>query len=120
MAHTANRLAQITLTGLSFVCLNVLTLIVHDPEYTGKYLPRWVYWSWSIGLFAYQSMDAIDGKQARRTGMAGPLGEMFDHGCDAINTGLEVALCQAAFGFTRSWWTPASLAASLATFYLST
>jgi hypothetical protein len=36
---------------------------------------------WAIGLFAYQSMDAIDGKQARRTGMAGPLGEMFDHGC---------------------------------------
>jgi hypothetical protein len=34
----------------------------------------------------YQSLDAIDGKQARRTGMAGPLGEMFDHGCDAINT----------------------------------
>ena len=33
-----------------------------------------------IGLFLYQSMDAIDGKQARRTGMAGPLGEMFDHG----------------------------------------
>ena len=25
-------------------------------------------------------------KQARRTGMAGPLGEMFDHGCDAMNT----------------------------------
>jgi hypothetical protein len=36
--------------------------------------------SWAIGLFAYQSFDAIDGKQARRTGMAGPLGEMFDHG----------------------------------------
>ena len=35
---------------------------------------------WAIGLFAYQSLDAIDGKQARRTGMAGPLGEMFDHG----------------------------------------
>jgi hypothetical protein len=26
-------------------------------------------------------MDAIDGKQARRTGMASALGEMFDHGC---------------------------------------
>jgi ethanolaminephosphotransferase len=37
-------------------------------------------------LFAYQSLDSIDGKQARRTGMAGPLGELFDHGCDAINT----------------------------------
>jgi hypothetical protein len=31
-------------------------------------------------------MDAIDGKQARRVGMASALGEMFDHGCDAINT----------------------------------
>ncbi len=35
---------------------------------------------WAAGLFLYQSLDAIDGKQARRTGMAGPLGEMFDHG----------------------------------------
>jgi hypothetical protein len=25
-------------------------------------------------------MDAIDGKQARRTGTSGPLGELFDHG----------------------------------------
>ena len=42
--------------------------------------------SWAFCLFAYQSLDSIDGKQARRTGMAGPLGELFDHGCDAINT----------------------------------
>lgn len=28
----------------------------------------------------YQSLDAIDGKQARRTGSSGPLGELFDHG----------------------------------------
>jgi phosphatidylglycerophosphate synthase len=33
-----------------------------------------------IGLFIYQSLDAIDGKQARRTGQSGPLGELFDHG----------------------------------------
>ena len=25
-------------------------------------------------------VDVLDRKQARRTGMAGPLGEMFDHG----------------------------------------
>jgi hypothetical protein len=30
-------------------------------------------------------MDAIDGKQARRTGMASALGEMFDHGCGMSN-----------------------------------
>eukprot|EP00731_Ephydatia_muelleri_P005962 Em0003g210a len=40
----------------------------------------------------YQTLDALDGKQARRTGSANPLGELFDHGCDAVSTYL-VALC---------------------------
>jgi hypothetical protein len=40
-----------------------------------------------IGLFIYQSLDAIDGKQARRTGSSTPLGELFDHGCDSVSTG---------------------------------
>uniref|UniRef100_A0A8C3F147 Cholinephosphotransferase 1 n=1 Tax=Chrysemys picta bellii TaxID=8478 RepID=A0A8C3F147_CHRPI len=38
------------------------------------------------GLFVYQSLDAIDGKQARRTNSSSPLGELFDHGCDCIST----------------------------------
>lgn len=45
---------------------------------------------WGIGLFLYQSMDAIDGKQARRTGMAGPLGEMFDHGIGTCHINFPV------------------------------
>ncbi|KAM0686286.1 hypothetical protein COBT_002494, partial [Conglomerata obtusa] len=35
-------------------------------------------------LFTYQSFDAIDGKQARRTNSSSPLGQLFDHGCDAL------------------------------------
>jgi len=31
-------------------------------------------------------MDALDGKQARRTQTSSPLGELFDHGCDAVTT----------------------------------
>ncbi|GCC37658.1 hypothetical protein chiPu_0016163 [Chiloscyllium punctatum] len=38
------------------------------------------------GLFIYQSLDAIDGKQARRTNSSSPLGELFDHGCDSFST----------------------------------
>ncbi|KDN49556.1 hypothetical protein K437DRAFT_233798 [Tilletiaria anomala UBC 951] len=83
-------------------------------------LPHWVYLTWAIGLFAYQSLDSIDGKQARRTGMAGPLGELFDHGCDAINTTLECLLCAAAMNLGRSYWTIASLVATLSNFYLTT
>ena len=39
-------------------------------------------------VFVYQTLDAIDGKQARRTKSGSPLGQLFDHGCDALNTWL--------------------------------
>jgi len=115
----------ITFLGLCIVFVNFATLLWYDPLYraekggaTGP--PNWVYFTWAAGLFWYQAFDAIDGKQARRTGMAGPLGEMFDHGCDAINTTLEVILCAQALNLGRDWWTVASELATLANFYLTT
>jgi phosphatidylglycerophosphate synthase len=48
--------------------------------------PRWTCGLCALGLFIYQSLDAIDGKQARRTNSSSPLGELFDHGCDSIST----------------------------------
>jgi phosphatidylglycerophosphate synthase len=45
-----------------------------------------------MGLFVYQTLDAIDGKQARRTGSSNALGELFDHGCDSMSTGNTI-LC---------------------------
>lgn len=42
----------------------------------------------AITLFLYQTLDAIDGKQARRTGTSSPLGELFDHGMDSISCAL--------------------------------
>ncbi|GMR61045.1 hypothetical protein PMAYCL1PPCAC_31240, partial [Pristionchus mayeri] len=47
--------------------------------------PSWAYVVAAIGLFLYQTLDAIDGKQARRTNSSSPLGELFDHGCDAVS-----------------------------------
>lgn len=43
----------------------------------------------------YQTLDACDGKQARRTGSSSPLGELFDHGCDSLST-VFVALATCA------------------------
>jgi ethanolaminephosphotransferase len=51
---------QITFIGLSFVFANVLTLFYYDPKYEGLDLPVWVYFSWSIGLFAYQSECTVE------------------------------------------------------------
>ncbi|KAI8891263.1 hypothetical protein K501DRAFT_166305 [Backusella circina FSU 941] len=109
---------MITLIGLSTVILNVLTLFYYAPD-LGE-CPRWVYYSFGIGLFIYQSLDAIDGKQARRTGQSGPLGELFDHGCDALNTTLGVITWASSTYLGQSWWTAVSLCASLGNFYLST
>ncbi|GMF65341.1 unnamed protein product [Phytophthora lilii] len=56
----------------------------------------------ALGLFFYQTMDALDGKQARRTGASSPLGQLFDHGCDAVCTVFNVlsaaATCQVGVG----------------------
>ncbi|EPY50844.1 diacylglycerol cholinephosphotransferase [Schizosaccharomyces cryophilus OY26] len=82
----------ITLTGLGFVAVNVITMLVYKYGYGLDAFPGWVYASWAIGLFLYQSFDAIDGSQARRTNSSSPLGQLFDHGVDAINTSLEVWL----------------------------
>jgi phosphatidylglycerophosphate synthase len=50
--------------------------------------PAFTYLIGIFGMFMYQTLDAVDGKQARRTGSSSPLGQLFDHGCDAINNGL--------------------------------
>lgn len=83
-------------------------------------IPGWLLFVWAASLFMYQSLDSIDGKQARRTGMAGPLGELFDHGCDALNTILENILVASAMGLARSYWAMFALVASMANFYLTT
>ncbi|KAG6379671.1 choline ethanolaminephosphotransferase [Boletus reticuloceps] len=117
----------ITLLGLAIVVFNVLTLLIYDPLYYTKDgpdgLPQWIYFTWALGLFMYQTFDAVDGKQARRTGMASPLGELFDHGIHqrSLSTShLEVILACRALNLGRSWWTVTSQIATLANFYLAT
>ncbi|WFD33429.1 ethanolaminephosphotransferase [Malassezia cuniculi] len=87
---------------------------------TDASLPLWLMYVWAVCLFAYQSLDSIDGKQARRTGMSGPLGELFDHGCDALNTTLECILAMGALGMGRSSLGILIVVSSMANFYLTT
>lgn len=109
----------ITLSGFGFVIANILTMLYYSPS-LDQDCPPWVYASWSVGLFLYQTFDAIDGSQARRTGQSGPLGELFDHGVDALNTSLEVLLFAAAMNFGQGWRTIAVLFATMLTFYVQT
>ncbi|KAI1211866.1 Choline/ethanolaminephosphotransferase [Annulohypoxylon truncatum] len=109
----------ITLTGFMFVVANFFTLLWYNPT-LDQDCPPWVYYSWAAGLFLYQTFDAVDGTQARRTHQSGPLGELFDHGVDALNTALEVLIFAASQNMGQSWYTVATLFASLNTFYVQT
>ncbi|XP_072915858.1 cholinephosphotransferase 1 [Hemitrygon akajei] len=75
----------ITLLGLATNVLSTLLLVYYCPSATEQ-APCYVYVLCGLGLFIYQSLDAIDGKQARRTNSSSPLGELFDHGCDSFST----------------------------------
>ncbi|KAK6754452.1 hypothetical protein RB195_013450 [Necator americanus] len=74
----------ITLIGLIVNLITVLVLSHYCPT-AREVAPSWAYALAAFGLFVYQTLDATDGKQARRTGAASPLGELFDHGCDSIS-----------------------------------
>ena len=84
------------LTLLGFLCSCSMTGLVAYFQVAGEPCPNWVWLCCAAALFGYQTLDAIDGKQARRTRTGGAMGELFDHGCDALFTPmLQVVICVA-------------------------
>ena len=60
-----------------FVDDGLFALTAHfDPLLQGA-SPPWVYCWCAFALWGYQLLDAMDGKQARRTGSSSPLGQLF-------------------------------------------
>ncbi|PKS12831.1 hypothetical protein jhhlp_001043 [Lomentospora prolificans] len=92
---------MVTLLGFFFILGNVGLLVIYMPDLVGPG-PSWLYLSFAFGLFMYQTMDNVDGKQARRTGTSSGLGELFDHGIDSLNCTLASLLETAAMGLGTS------------------
>ncbi|KAH3763917.1 sn-1,2-diacylglycerol cholinephosphotransferase [Pelomyxa schiedti] len=46
--------------------------------------PRWVDLGAAVSVFFFQTMDAVDGKQARALGTSSPIGDFLDHQVDGI------------------------------------
>eukprot|EP00977_Amphora_coffeiformis_P002175 scaffold425_cov175-Amphora_coffeaeformis.AAC.34 len=78
---------SITLIGLMFMIASYLAMWFYVPslEMPSEEPPRWIYLLNGVAILVYQTLDNMDGKQARRTGNGSPLGLLFDHGCDAVN-----------------------------------
>ncbi|AQK67917.1 Ethanolaminephosphotransferase [Zea mays] len=88
-------MVPITLTGFMFLLTSAFLGFLYSPHLDTA-PPRWVHLAHGLLLFLYQTFDAVDGKQARRTNSSSPLGELFDHGCDALACAFE----SLAFGST--------------------
>ncbi|RHZ31502.1 hypothetical protein DYB37_013190, partial [Aphanomyces astaci] len=106
----------VTLTGTIIVILTTVLLLAISPNMEGG-APGWAYVLSGVGLFVYQTLDAIDGKQARRTGSSSPLGQLFDHGCDALSALLNCLTACVAFSAGNSTYTFAGLSSVSVNFF---
>lgn len=86
----------LTFTGFLFTVITYIYFAVvdynfyaSDPDHPEvESLGKWPFMMAAILLFIAYTLDGIDGKQARKTGTSGPLGELFDHGLDSYTAGL--------------------------------
>lgn len=75
----------ITFIG-NFSYIFTVILLMRDDRSFEIEKPRFNYFLCGIAMLFYQTMDALDGKQARRLGKSTPLGQLVDHGSDCIST----------------------------------
>ena len=86
----------ITLVGWLFVIASYVNMLIYDYTFR-KDIPSYCFFFASLCSLVYSTLDAIDGKQARRTKSSSPLGQLFDHGCDSFSlTFFVLGICQAA------------------------
>ncbi|XP_044745518.1 ethanolaminephosphotransferase 1-like isoform X1 [Coccinella septempunctata] len=96
----------LTFSGFAFTVITTVMFMIMDyyfyasdeehPEFPP--LPRWAFMLAAIFIFLAYTLDGIDGKQARKTGTSGPLGELFDHGLDSYSAGLIPLTVYSIFG----------------------
>ncbi|KCV71128.1 hypothetical protein H696_02079 [Fonticula alba] len=110
----------ITLLGFSAIIVSLLLTFLLFPDLEENSAFQWVYFFFAAALHLYQTLDNVDGRQARRTGSSSPLGELFDHGVDALNCSFGAIVQAAAMGLGFTWRTVALLLLTVGPFYLST
>jgi ethanolaminephosphotransferase len=115
------RMAPNTVTASGFVGVVVAlgTVLLYNPTLnSGATTPSWVYLFAAALLFYYQTMDAIDGKHARNTNSSSALGELFDHGLDALTTMCQSYIIITALQLGPSYWSVACMFLIYVTSYL--
>jgi ethanolaminephosphotransferase len=110
----------ITFVGLCLPITSLILTLLYNPTLEAETQPAWLSIFTGCGIFIYQTLDNMDGKQARKTGSSSPLGMLFDHGCDAMNAVISPITVSAVYG--TGWTTKLFLTYGCATipFFLQT
>lgn len=93
-----------TFAGFMLTVVNFLLIAYYDYGFTAAIhqdknpIPTWVWVVAAVNIFIAYTLDGIDGKQARRTGTSGPLGELFDHGLDSYSSLFIIVYLFSLFG----------------------
>ena len=83
----------LTIMGLIFPLMTLVAIGWCDPSFSSP-LPAWILLLSWFGDSWYQTIDAIDGKQARRIDNCSPLGQLLDHNLDQISfTVMMIHVC---------------------------
>lgn len=102
MPHVLMRVpAQITVLGGVAVFVAEAVLL-YQRNVLGAVAPSG-WFAMSAAVFFYMTMDAIDGKQARRTNTSSPLGDIMDHGTDVLVMGAVTVGLATMLGIVDRW-----------------
>jgi len=108
----------ITLAGFIIMMISYGVFAIYDLTLE-KEVPRWTFWVSGLCMFIYQTLDAVDGKQARKTGSSSPLGQLFDHGCDSFSVSFVIVAVAQATRFGNGFGTLAFWAIAQYPFFLA-
>jgi ethanolaminephosphotransferase len=110
------------ITLMGFVCTLVphIIILAAFPNTLSGNVPNWMCLLAGIGQLTYMILDNADGKQARKTGSSSPLGLLFDHGCDAMNTFISGLNLFTVLQLGNSFWSLWGFIICFATFFMAT
>jgi len=117
----------ITVIGLCWMVSAYAICWIYSPTFVAvsgeDHAPRWIFAFNAFAMLIYQTLDNMDGKQARKTGSSSPLGLIVDHGCDAVNLLFGCTNWIVAMGLSstvHSWQICVIIISQLILFYVAT
>lgn len=87
----------VTLIGFLCILSSYVLMTFYDVTYTQQLPPAVLFYAACMN-FVYQTLDACDGKHARRTKTSSPLGMLMDHGCDSLTSTILILSITQALG----------------------